>query len=49
MKEKTLTLNNSSNLSERLLRGKRSYISLKYWLGWAGGYTDTKKEQEENL
>ncbi|PKA98063.1 hypothetical protein B0O79_1743 [Flavobacteriaceae bacterium MAR_2009_75] len=49
MKEETLTLNNSSNLSERLLRRKRSYISLKYWLGWAGGYTNTKNKQEESL
>ena len=45
MKEDLLLLN-EHNLPERILNRKRSYISLRYWIGWAGGYTDSKKEED---
>ncbi|SHI40719.1 hypothetical protein [Pseudozobellia thermophila] len=46
MKDDTIYLNDK-NLS-RLLRRQRKDISLKYWLGWAGGYASTKKEENED-
>lgn len=41
-----LLLINEENLSERILNKRRSYISLRYWIGWAGGYSNTNKKKE---
>ncbi|MFC4095590.1 hypothetical protein [Euzebyella saccharophila] len=35
------------NISERFLRKKRSYISLRNWIGWAGGYPSNKDEKNK--
>lgn len=41
-----LLLINEENLSERIPNKRRSYISLRYWIGWAGGYSNTNKNKE---
>lgn len=46
MKDDTINLNDK-NLS-RLLRRQRRDISLKYWLGWAGGYTATRNKETKD-